>query len=86
MKHGITLGKEYVDQHTGFRGRASSIHYYEYGCERVQLESLHEGTIKLETFDLPRLLDGETLDQAKSPEPKTGGDRPTTGKSALPAR
>lgn len=85
--HGVNLGEEYVDEHTGYRGRATSITYYEYGCERVGLESIKDGAVLVEVFDIPRLRHADTLAQAQSVSAaKTGGDRPSVGKRPIPGR
>ncbi|MEV6413874.1 hypothetical protein [Kribbella sp. NPDC051718] len=86
MNHAVTLGADYVDQHTGYSGRAVSVHYYEHGCERIVLESFKDGEIKTETFDAPRLVNAATKDPVVPVEPKTGGDRDTVGKRSLPSR
>jgi hypothetical protein len=40
----IDLGEKYLDPQTGIQGTATSIHFYQYACERVTLEVvLHKG-------------------------------------------
>lgn len=65
----IHLGEEYEDTKTGLVGRATAIYFFEYACERVCIEYLHEGAIKTETFDAPRLVHRETRRKTKSKRP-----------------
>jgi hypothetical protein len=53
----IVLGDEYEDTQTEFRGIATAIYFYQYGCERVNLEAFDKKTkdIRSLTFDAPRL-------------------------------
>ena len=87
-EHAVVLGEEYVDRHTGFQGRATSITYYEYSCERVALEACVEGDLKFEAFDIQRLVpaDGTTTSTPIVPRgPVSGGDRPVV-RQAGPVR
>jgi hypothetical protein len=51
----IHLGERYEDTITGFAGIAVSRHEYLYGCTRVTLQKLHDGSVRSETFDAPAL-------------------------------
>jgi hypothetical protein len=54
----IVLGDKYRDTQTMFEGVATAIYFYQYGCERVQLETYDPASkeIKSISFDAPRLL------------------------------
>lgn len=67
----IILGDRYVDEQTGIEGVASSIHFYQYGCERVTLEAVVAGKIEEYGFDAPRLTHKETKQRATTT--RTGG-------------
>ncbi len=51
----VVLGDTYEDTITGVVGKATSVHFYLHACERVNLEYAHDGDVKFETFDAPRL-------------------------------
>ena len=53
----IILGEDYADTQTEFTGKATAIYFYQYGCERVNLESYDKKTKNLVSlaFDAPRL-------------------------------
>jgi hypothetical protein len=68
---GVELGKRYRDPQTGIEGVATSLHFYQHGCERATLELLVKGELKEYTFDSPRLVEIETQKQVTSP--RTGG-------------
>ncbi|MCK9629444.1 MAG: hypothetical protein M0R37_12750 [Bacteroidales bacterium] len=73
-KSDIEFGKEYRDKNTGFKGKATGVLFYQYGCTRVILDALVEGRVEQATFDEPGL---EAVD---APEPfkaraRTGGPR-----------
>lgn len=81
-KSDVVMGHVYRDTQTGFTGVATAVFFYQYGCERVQLEKFvaSEGDIKALVFDAPRLV---SIDTGKSPKvAKTGG--PGTGLEARP--
>jgi hypothetical protein len=84
----IDLGEKYLDPQTGIQGTATSIHFYQYACERVTLEVvLHKGELKEYTFDAPRLQHAETGERATTT--RTGGpgssvDQPST--RSVPSR
>jgi len=67
----IVLGEKYRDNQTGIEGTAVGVHFYQFGCERVSLESVNKGEIKEYGFDAPRLTHIETGVTAKTT--KTGG-------------
>lgn len=70
-KTDVTLGDRYRDPLTGIEGTATSVTFWLHGCERVALEFSHEGQIKSEAFDAPRLVHAETGEQPKTT--RTGG-------------
>ena len=67
----IVLGERYVDKQTGIEGTATAVHFYQYGCERVNLEAVVEGKIEEYAFDAPRLTHKATDRQATTT--RTGG-------------
>jgi hypothetical protein len=71
----ITLGQRYRDPQTGIEGVATGVHFYQYGCERVSLETVVAGKIEEYSFDAPRLLNIETQERARST--RTGGPEPS---------
>ncbi|ADD80861.1 gp075 [Rhodococcus phage ReqiDocB7] len=73
----IILGERYLDKQTGIRGVATSIHFYQHGCERVTIETMVEGALKEYTFDSPRLTNvntGETATTNKTGGPEKASD------------
>jgi hypothetical protein len=68
----IVLGDEYEDTITGMKGKATGCTFYLHACERVTLEFLHEGELKYETFDAPRLKHVESGKEIPLGE-RTGG-------------
>lgn len=67
----IVLGDRYVDKQTGIEGTATAIHFYQYGCERVNLEVVIADKIEEYAFDAPRLTHKVTNRQATTT--RTGG-------------
>jgi hypothetical protein len=68
----IKLGTKYRDDQTGIEGIATSIHFYQYACERVTIEFIkNDGELQEVTFDAPRLRSLESGLLAKVA--KTGG-------------
>lgn len=68
----IELGKKYRDDQTGIEGIATSIHFYQYACERVTVEFIKsDGELQEVTFDAPRLRSIESGRLAQVT--KTGG-------------
>lgn len=70
-KSDIKLGEKYRDDQTGIEGTASSVHFYQYGCERVTLEAVIDKKIEEYTFDAPRLVHIET--ERRATTERTGG-------------
>jgi hypothetical protein len=69
----IVLGDRYRDTQTGLEGVATSLYFFQYGCERVNLEIVTPGgEIKDYGFDAPRL------------EHALSGDRATARRSGGP--
>lgn len=68
----IVLGERYRDTQTGIEGVATSVHFYQYACERVTLEVLNkDGEINEYAFDAPRVV---SVSSGVVPEvTKTGG-------------
>lgn len=73
----IVLGEKYLEPRSGIEGTATAISFYEYGCERVTLETFNETRAEVQeyTFDSPRLQSIVTGETAQSN--KTGGARPS---------
>ena len=69
----IIMGDEYEDTQTGFKGIATSIHFYQYACERITLEAYESKSkeIREMTFDAPRLTHVKT--QKRATTTRTGG-------------
>lgn len=69
----IVLGEKYVDTQTGYEGTAIAVYFFQYGCERVTVESFdpQRKEIKEMTFDAPRLTRVKTGERVKTE--KTGG-------------
>jgi hypothetical protein len=69
----ITLGERYRDDQSGFEGIATATYFYQFGCERVNLESFNKKTndIVSLTFDAPRLTNVAT--GKKATVTRTGG-------------
>lgn len=40
FKSDIKLGERYKDTQTGIEGTATAVSFYQYGCERVNLEAV----------------------------------------------
>lgn len=70
-KTDIELGKRYTDPQTGISGTATSVSFYQFACERVNIETVVAGKIEDYYFDAPRLVSEETGKRAKVT--KTGG-------------
>lgn len=83
----IKLGETYCDPQTGIRGVATSIHFYQYACERVTLEFLKgDGELQENTFDAPRLENVKTPGVRATTE-RTGGPGSVHERSrSVPAR
>lgn len=82
-KSDVVLGERYRDSQSGFEGVATGIFFYQYGCERVQLEAFveREQDIKAIAFDAPRLVH---VSSGKVPKvERTGG--PGSGLEARPS-
>ena len=56
-KSDVKLGERYSDPQTGVDGVATAIYFFQYACERVQLERVNEkdGKVEEHVFDAPRL-------------------------------
>lgn len=69
----INLGEEYLDKQSGFKGIATAIYFYQFGCERVNLEVFDKKSseVKSIAFDAPRLTSTKTGITAKVT--RTGG-------------
>jgi hypothetical protein len=78
----VILGDQYRDSQSGFEGIATAIYFYQYGCERVQVEAFDKKAqdIRAIAFDAPRLIH---VKSGKAPAVKrTGG--PGNGSEARP--
>jgi hypothetical protein len=69
----IVLGDEYEDTQTGYTGIATSIHFYQYACERITIEAYDDKSKEVRelTFDAPRLRHMESGKIAETT--RTGG-------------
>lgn len=67
----IRLGERYRDEQTGIEGVATGLTFFQYGCERVNVEAVVAGKIEEYGFDAPRLTHVETQRRAEST--RTGG-------------
>lgn len=65
-KTDIKLGERYRDNQTGIEGTATAVSFYQFGCERVNLEAVVAGKIEEYGFDAPRLTHVDTNVTAKS--------------------
>jgi hypothetical protein len=79
----IRLGERYRDDQTGIEGVATSVHFYQHGCERVTVELvMRDGELKEYTFDAPRLTHiatGVTAVTTRTGGPRPDPSRPSTG-------
>lgn len=78
----IKLGERYRDEQTGITGVATGVQFYQYGCERVTLETVVAGKIEEYSFDAPRLKHVDTGKLAETS--RTGG--PGGGVRSVPGR
>jgi hypothetical protein len=72
-KSDIIMGETYRDTQTEFEGVATGVFFYQYGCERVNLEAYdpERKVIQAMGFDAPRLQHVATGKVAKVE--RTGG-------------
>jgi hypothetical protein len=71
----IKLGERYGDEQTGTTGVATAITFYQYACERVNLEVVvRDGELKDYGFDAPRLTHVETRKRATTKRPGGPGE------------
>jgi hypothetical protein len=85
-KSDIVLGEKYIDNQTGFEGIATATYFFQYGCERVQIEAFDANTkeIRANTFDAPRLTNVRT--QVTATTTRTGGPgHPGEGRATINA-
>lgn len=81
----IVLGRRYRDEQTGIWGVATAVTFFQYACERVQLEVVVQGKIEEYGFDAPRLTDVETRETAQT-ERVGGPGRTVTGRDPAARR
>ena len=67
----IILGERYRDTQTGIEGVATVISFYQFACERVNIEAVIDGKIEDYGFDAPRLVHIASGEQATVK--RTGG-------------
>lgn len=67
----IVLGERFYDEQTGIEGVAISVTFFQYGCERVALETVKDDKIEEYCFDAPRLTRVKTGKRAEADT--TGG-------------
>lgn len=82
FKSDIVMGQRYRDSQTEYEGIATAVYFYQYGCERVNLEAYDTKTkmVHSTTFDAPRLIHVDSGKKIKVK--KTGG--PGNGAEARP--
>lgn len=78
----IVIGEQYEHTRTGLVGYATAIYFFENACERVNIEYLHDGEVKKETFDAVELRSRTDPPVAATSE-RPGGAR---GPSSPPRR
>lgn len=76
----IILGDKYRDAQTGLEGTVTVVSFYQHGCERVNLETVKDGSVTDYGFDAPRLTHIESDKTATTS--RTGG--PAKGATARP--
>jgi hypothetical protein len=75
----LKLGERYRDTATGFEGSATSICFYQHGCERVTLKGINkQGEIIDYAFDAPELEHIASQNLVQVIEAKTGGPHDRT--------
>lgn len=67
----IVLGERYRDTQTGIEGVATVVSFYQFSCERVNIETVIEGKIDDIGFDAVRLVHIESGEKATVD--RTGG-------------
>lgn len=69
----IVMGERYRDSQSEFEGVATGVFFYQFGCERVNLEAFdaQRNTITSLGFDAPRLIHIESGKAARVK--RTGG-------------
>jgi hypothetical protein len=85
----VKLGEKYRDPQTGIEGTSTSIHFYQYACERVTLEVVTpDGKLEEYTFDSPRLENVATKKRATTTRTGGPGDgvRQRSSQSGVPSR
>lgn len=85
----IVLGEKYRDPQTGVEGVATSLHFYQFACERVTIEVLtKDGQILEHSFDAPRLEHALTAAVARVTNAGGPGDgvRGSTASRTQPLR
>lgn len=58
----VELGKIYQDRISGFKGEATGVAYYLYGCKQVLLAKTGGGKPEAEWFDEQRVLSDSTAE------------------------
>jgi hypothetical protein len=83
-KSDIVLGDTYRDDQTGFVGVATAAYFFQYGCERIQVEAFDKTTqnIRTNTFDAPRLTNMVTGKKATVDRNGGPGD-PNEGRPSI---
>lgn len=78
-KSDLKLGEEYSDKGTGIRGILTSIHFYEYACERGNLRYVDkDGNVQEASFDAPELIHINTGEPVR--QQRTGGPARADGR------
>lgn len=80
----IELGKRYKDPQTGIEGTATAVTFYQYACERVNLEVVIRDKIEEYAFDAPR-LESVIPPKERARAQRTGGPGdPVAARRAVP--
>lgn len=80
----IMLGEKYQDTQTALVGVATALHFYQYACERVTLETISPKTGELQEhgFDAPRLRHVDALSRPVEQRKPGGPERHGETRSA----
>lgn len=73
----VVLGRRYRDEQTGFTGTAIYVTFHQHSCERVALETFHDGELKAYEFDTARVIEldekGKPVTGKALPQSRPGG-------------
>lgn len=83
----VKFGTRYRDKATGFEGTATSVVFFEHGCERVLVKGINgQGEVVEYYFDAPELELAVSRKPVELIERKVGGphDRAPAGRRSTP--